>query len=66
VNDSVFHDVKFFFFTHPAKGQKGLITMLDTNTFRKGENLLVIKKTFVAKEGERQEEDYTKIPFWFY
>jgi hypothetical protein len=66
VNDSVCHDLKFFFFTHPAKSQKGLITMFGTQTFRKGENKLVIKKVYLNKEGERQEEDFTKIPFWFY
>jgi hypothetical protein len=40
--------------------------MFGTQTFRKGENKLVIKKVYLNKEGERQEEDFTKIPFWFY
>ena len=65
INDSIYHNIKYYFFTHPSKKQKGLVSMINSEAFRKGENILEIKKVSTDENGERKEEEFTKIPFWF-
>lgn len=64
INDSLYSNQHFFFFNHPVKGQKGLMTMLSTDSLNKGQNVLEIKKVFHTASGEEKVEAFTKIPFW--
>lgn len=64
VNDSTYSDLNFFWYIHPSKEQKGLITMLNTENFKKGENLLTIKKISMDEEGVEEIEDFAYVPFW--
>lgn len=65
INDSIYSDLKYYYYTHPSKGQKGLVTMISTSGFMKGENLIDIMKVSVDEDGEEVVNDFTEIPFWF-
>jgi hypothetical protein len=65
INDSIYADLKYYYYTHPSKGQKGLVTMINSSGFTKGENLIEIKKVSVDEDEEKAEKDFTQIPFWF-
>jgi len=65
INDSIYSDIKYYYYTHPSKGQKGLVTMISSAGFKKGENVLRIKKVSIDEEGEEVVVDFTEIPFWF-
>ena len=66
INDSVYADQKFFFYEHPTKSQKGLITVISTRDFIYGENLISVKKRFVSEEDSTfTSEVYANIPVWF-
>lgn len=60
INDHVYGDLNFHFYRHPSKNQKGLYTMIPTDTFQPGENKLIINQV-----GETSLEQYAYIPFWF-
>ncbi|GAB4245661.1 MAG: hypothetical protein Tsb0034_24310 [Ekhidna sp.] len=64
INDSVYHDLTYHFYTHPARDQRGLLTVIPTDGFIIGENMLTIKK----KGAEDPEEtiEYVSIPFWYF
>ena len=65
VNDSVYSDLKFYFFKHPAHNQMGLVTMLGTSHLPAGENLLEVKRRmFNAQDSVLVPRDYAFIPFW--
>ena len=63
VNDSVYTDLKYHFYIHPAKEQKGLLLTIPTDAFVVGENLLSVKK--VTGDSAVNFADYVSIPFWF-
>lgn len=69
VNDSVYQNLKYFFYVHPAKEQKGLLTTLPTDAFKEGENTLRIRKVRrVTVEEDSVGNGYQKlalIPFWY-
>lgn len=66
INDSIYSDQKYYFFEHPEKSQKGLITVLSTKGFIYGENLISVKKRFVPEEDSViTSEDFAVIPVWF-
>lgn len=65
VNDSLYTDLKFRFYTHPSKSQRGIITAIPTDGFFKGENVLQLKKVTIDSAGVRTPEDFTTIPFWY-
>lgn len=65
VNDSIYNDLNFRFYTHPAKNQKGIITYIPTDRFLQGENLLGIKMIFLDSAGNQAPEDFAFIPFWY-
>jgi len=65
INDSIYSGIKYYFYSHPSKEQKGLVTMINSSGFKKGENLIKIKKISTNEEGEEVLDDFTEIPFWF-
>ena len=65
INDSLYDENKFFFYNHPSKEQNGLLTMLPTDGFEKGENRLVVKQALVNSSGEERLKDYASMSFWF-
>lgn len=65
INDSSYTELKYYFTHHFSKEQKGLITMIGTSSFNKGENTLHVQKTFLNEEGEEETEDLAFVPFWF-
>ena len=64
VNDSVYADLKFFFYEHPMKSQKGILTVIPTKPFRFGDNVLKIKKTYVSDSVEKVD-DFATLPLWY-
>ncbi|MEP5237559.1 MAG: hypothetical protein ABJQ38_01290, partial [Flavobacteriaceae bacterium] len=65
INDSLYQDLNFRFFTHPDKDQKGIITVIPTDHFLQGENILDIKRIELDSIGSPLAEDFATIPFWF-
>lgn len=63
VNDSVYQDLKFHFYEHPAHDQKGLLTTISTDAFVDGENLLEVKK--VRSDSARTVREFASVPFWY-
>lgn len=62
VNDSI-RDAPFYYYTHPAKNQKGLMTMLSTETFVTGENTLEVRKLNSADSTSFDE--WAVVRFWY-
>ncbi|WP_422361966.1 hypothetical protein [Reichenbachiella sp.] len=65
INDSIYQDLSFRFYNHPSKNQKGLITVIPTNQFTIGENILDIKKVRLDSVQNKKLYDLATIPFWF-
>ena len=65
VNDSAYSELTYRFYLHPAKQQKGLLTVIPTDAFILGENVLRISKLSVNNEGEVVYSDFVQIPFWY-
>jgi hypothetical protein len=66
VNDSVYNELKFRFYIHPSKEQKGLITTIPTDNFLEGENILAVKKVVLDSANNIVLEDYAYVPFWYH
>ena len=56
-------DLEFFFYTHPNRDEKGLMTMIPCGQLTKGKHIIDIKKVSFDEE-KQTEEDYANIPFW--
>ncbi len=65
VNDSVYFDLEYFYYTHPTKNQKGVLSMISTEGFLEGKNILEVNHRFKDDEGEEQIEKVAFIPFWY-
>lgn len=66
VNDSIYTDLTYRFYTHPAKNQNGLMVVLPTDNFNIGENMLKIKKVLAGDStGNQTVLDYAFVPFWY-
>ena len=63
VNDSVYSDLTYHFYIHPAKNQKGLLTTIPTGAFLEGENELTVKK--IENDSISTFGDFVNIPFWY-
>lgn len=63
VNDSIYSSLKYHFYIHPAKSQKGLLTTIPTDDFIVGENILSVKK--VSADSSVVFEDFVSVPFWY-
>ena len=62
--DSTLKETVFYFYTHPNREERGIFTMLQTNSLAKGKHDIFIKKKKINKEEEILEEDFTTIVFW--
>lgn len=65
VNDSIYNELNYRFYIHPAKEQKGLLTILPTDHFVIGENELKIRKASEGEDGQIIFNDFVRIPFWY-
>ncbi|MCR9253409.1 MAG: hypothetical protein NXI20_23545 [bacterium] len=65
VNDSIYTDLEYFYYTHPTKKQKGILSMINTEGFIMGKNILEVNRQFKDDEGEEQIEKVAFIPFWY-
>lgn len=65
VNDSIYNDLKYRFYTHPSKKQKGIITHIPTDHFKIGENILRIEKIHLDSAKMPVKEWFATIPFWY-
>jgi hypothetical protein len=64
INDSVYHNPTFYFYTHPDKNQKGLIATISSENFLVGENVLRLKKIGTDTK-VNSFENFAFIPFWY-
>lgn len=64
VNDSVYAELEFFFYEHPEKSQKGIITVIPTQGFRFGSNSISIKKVY-QQDSVQEIDDFANLPIWF-
>ncbi len=65
INDSVYSDLTFRFYVHPQKNQKGLLTVIPTDSFKNGENILEVKKMSLDTAQAPVASDFASVPFWF-
>ena len=66
INDSIYSDLNFRFYSHPARQQKGLYAVIPTASFKSGENVMRIKKMSNDDDGAQSFTDYAVVPFWFH
>ncbi|MBK8966346.1 MAG: hypothetical protein R3D58_09855 [Saprospiraceae bacterium] len=64
VNDSVFTQPDWAFYTHPETGSHGLLGYVPTTGFQTGKNILSIRIPSTAKPDSLVV--YGQLPFWFY
>ncbi len=63
INDSIYTSLKYHFYEHPSKQQKGLLVTIPTDGFKIGENQLNVKKMSSDSTGDFQA--YASVPFWY-
>ena len=64
VNDSVYTEQSFYFYEHPKKSQKGILTVLPTKGFQYGENLIRVRKLFI-QDSVAEVTDFATLPVWY-
>ena len=57
INDSLLNGLEYYFYTHPNKKEKGIITLINTEGLKKGKNILEVKRKI-------RDDSYSYIPFW--
>lgn len=62
--DSTLIESEFYFYQHPNREERGIFTMLQTDSLAEGKHDIYIKKKKINQEEEIIEEDFTKITFW--
>ncbi len=62
--DSILMDIEFYFYTHPNREERGIFTMLQTDSLDTGKHDIFIKKKKLNEEEEFYEEDFSRITFW--
>lgn len=66
INDSIYTDLTYYFYEHPSRDQKGLLTTLSTDSFLRGENLLEIMKVIKdTTDNSISNRRFARIPFWY-
>ncbi len=66
VNDSVYQNLNYYFYRHPSKDQRGLLTNISTDDFQDGENVLRLRKITMFQEGDSTGyQKLARIPFWY-
>lgn len=64
INDSLYTDMDFYFYTHPNDNEKGLRTMIYTGNLAAGKNTIRVKRQSLNKEKKLYEKGMSTIPFW--
>ena len=64
VNDSVYTQTDWVFYTHPETGSNGLLGYVPTAGFPTGKNVLSVRIPALTKADSLQV--YGQLPFWFY
>lgn len=66
VNDSVYSGQKLYFHEHPKKGQKGLLSVLSTEGFMPGENIVKVQRSYInPSDSSAVLDDFATFPVWF-
>ncbi|MEP1094777.1 MAG: hypothetical protein ABJG78_06675 [Cyclobacteriaceae bacterium] len=67
VNDSVYQKLNYYYYEHPDKDQKGLLTVIPTDQFLDGENMLRIRKVRILENDSVKTgyQAFSRIPFWY-
>jgi len=63
INDSLYSDLKYRFYTHPERDKMGLLTILDIDYLSRGEHMLKVK-TYSKRGEEMKWRESANIPFW--
>lgn len=66
INDSIYRDLKYLFYVHPAKNQEGLLATVPTTNLVQGENTLRVRKLGMITADSVSLSNYATIPFWYY
>jgi|GEM_PF-751288 len=64
INDSVYRDLKYYYYEHPNQQEPGIFTYISTAGLSSGNNLLTIRKNIEYHTREAQKKDTYYIPFW--
>lgn len=64
INDSLYTQLDYFFYTHPNSEEKGLRTMIDTRDLPKGKNSIFVKRKAVDDNMKITERGINQIYFW--
>jgi len=64
VDDSLYTDLEFFFYSYPNHKTHGLRTMIYTGNLPEGKNTIRIARKKLNDNKKIDEEDWTEIPFW--
>ncbi len=64
INDSVYRDLKYFFYEHPNQQEPGVFAYISTAGLSHGNNLLTIGKHLKYRTPKAQRNDTHYIPFW--
>jgi len=62
--DSTKLDSEFFLYRHPNNEERGIITMVDIDSLRRGKHEINVKYKYLNREKTLVDEDYVIIPFW--
>ncbi len=68
INDSAYQELNYYFYEHPSKDQRGLLTTISTDDFKHGENVLRLRKIRKIEEDDSTRNEFQKlaqIPFWY-
>ena len=64
VNDSICEDLNYYFYEHPAKSQRGILTIFSSDHFRSGENIIQIKRKYIDPSDSLISKDFARVPVW--
>ncbi|MEN0050007.1 MAG: hypothetical protein AAF806_23290 [Bacteroidota bacterium] len=62
VNDSLYQDLDFQYYTHPNNNEQGVLTYVSTKHFKEGKNVLEIRKNYFS---DKEVQKIVRIPFYF-
>ncbi len=64
-NDSLYANLDYFFYEHPAKKQRGLLSYVPAENFKIGQNTLTIEKAVIVSQDSISFQEFALIPFWY-
>ena len=62
--DSILVESEFYFYTHPNREERGIFTMIHTDSLHTGKHDIFIRKRKLNEEEKFYEEDFSRITFW--